>query len=44
MDGLLDNLEFDAYIDNRGTLGDLRGLVAAAMNDEIQRRKYGVRF
>lgn len=48
MDGLLDHLEFDAHIINRGSLSDLRGIVAATISADItkreQRRGYGVRF
>lgn len=48
MDGLLDGLEFDAHIDNRGSLMDLRGMVAATISDNITRghyrKNYGLRF
>lgn len=38
MDGLLDGLEFDAHIINRGSLGDLRGIVQAVIATDIQNR------
>lgn len=48
MDGLLDHLEFDTHIINRGSLSDLRGIVAATISADItkreQRKGYGVRF
>ena len=48
MDGLLDHLDFDVHIINRGSLGDLRGIVAATISADItkreQRRGYGNRF
>lgn len=48
MDGLLDHLDFDAHIINRGSLSDLRGIVAATISADItkreQRRGYGFRF
>ncbi len=48
MDGLLDGLEFDHIIDNRGSLEDLRGIVQATIatdmrNSEVK-RGYGIRF
>jgi hypothetical protein len=48
MDGLLEGLEFDAVIDNHGSLEDLRGIVAATISADISRREnrknYGARF
>lgn len=48
MDSLLEGLEFDAIIDNRGSLVDLRGIVAAVISNDITRREYrknyGIRF
>lgn len=49
MDGLLEGYEFDATIDNRGSLGDLRGIVQAVIATDIRNREvkgtgYGVRF
>lgn len=35
MDGLLEGYEFDVTIDNRGTLADLRGQVAANISSQI---------
>lgn len=35
MDGLLDGLEFDAVIENRGSLSDLRGVVQATLSSQI---------
>lgn len=39
MDGLLDHLEFDAHIQNIGTLFDLRGIVQATIANDIQSRQ-----
>jgi hypothetical protein len=39
MDGLLDHLEFDAHIINRGSLSDLRGIVAATISADITKRE-----
>lgn len=44
MDGLLDNLEFDAHIMNRGSLVDLRGAVQATIALDFEKRRYGTRF
>lgn len=44
MDGLLDHLEFDAHIINRGSLSDLRGIVQATITADFEKRKYGTRF
>lgn len=48
MDGLLEGLDFDATIDNRGSLADLRGIVQATIANDINireyRKNYGVRF
>jgi len=44
MDGLLDHLEFDAHIINRGSLFDLRGIVQATIAADFEKRKYGKRF
>lgn len=44
MDGLLDHLEFDAHIINRGSLSDLRGIVQATITADFEKRKYGNRF
>lgn len=44
MDGLLDSLEFDAHIMNRGSLGDLRGVVQATIALDFEKRRYGTRF
>lgn len=38
MDGLLDHLEFDFHIENRGSLFDLRGSVQAAISYDLERR------
>lgn len=38
MDGLLDHLEFDAHIINRGSLSDLRGMVQATIATDITNR------
>jgi hypothetical protein len=39
MDGLLDHLEFDAHIENRGSLMDLRGIVQATIASNFDKRK-----
>lgn len=44
MDGRLDHLEFDAVIDNRGSLTDLRGIVQATIALDFGKRRYGTRF
>lgn len=48
MDGLLDHLTFDAHIDNRGSLADLRGIVQATIATSIRnkevRKNVGIRF
>lgn len=44
MDGLLDGLEFDAHLINRGSLMDLRGLVQATISQDFEKRRYGTRF
>lgn len=49
MDSLLEGFEFDALIDNRGTLTDLRGIVQAVIAADFERRQvrgkgYGIRF
>jgi hypothetical protein len=39
MDGLLDHLEFDAHISNRGSLFDLRGQVQAVIQADFEMRR-----
>lgn len=39
MDGLLDHLEFDAHIQNRGSLMDLRGIVQAVIAADFEKRR-----
>lgn len=47
MDGLLDDLDFDARIDNLGSLEDLRSIVQSIITskaDEKKKERYGFRF
>ncbi len=39
MDGLLDHLDFDAHIINRGSLVDLRGMVQATIQADFEQRR-----
>lgn len=49
MDGLLEGLEFDAHIENVGSLAGLRGIVQATIatdigNRQVKGKGYGTRF